>query len=34
MMTTDRPKPRYQVSEKINIDELEKNIEILSKILK
>ena len=26
MMTTDRPKPRYQVSEKINIDELDKNI--------
>ena len=25
-MTTDRPKPRYQVSEKINIDELDKNI--------
>ena len=26
MMTTDRPKTRYQVSEKINIDELDKNI--------
>ena len=26
MMITDRPKPRYQVSKKINIDELDKNI--------